>query len=276
MPSAVPQSSSSSTAHAHGITTTNTLTISSPRNLISSTTADKILNLTGSSPYHPDQQPKFAFNDFLRKEYRFGLDPNRKVCTFFVQGHCPLDNACPDKHTASLTFNKAPSLVCKHWLRSLCKKGEQCEFLHEYNLRKMPECNFFVRNGYCSNGEECLYLHIDPESKIPLCPHYEKGFCPLGPNCSKKHVRKQICKYYLCGFCPEGARQCKEGAHPKWVENLPPPTLRKVKDAGIRAGMVVGKEEMDTGIEIGAEGFLEGEEGIANILVIIRLRNCCE
>lgn len=99
----------------------------------------------------------------------------------------------------------------------------------------MPECNFFVRNGYCSNGEECLYLHIDPESKIPLCPHYEKGFCPLGPNCSKKHVRKQICKFYLCGFCPEGARQCKEGAHPKWVENLPPPTMKKVKDTTVGA-----------------------------------------
>ncbi|KAF8453425.1 hypothetical protein BGX38DRAFT_1078803, partial [Terfezia claveryi] len=60
-------------------------------------------------------------------------------------------------------------------------------------------------------------LHIDPREQdfIPLCPHYEKGFCPLGPNCSKKHVRKQICKYFLCGFCPNGARQCREGGHSK-------------------------------------------------------------
>ncbi|KAF8434686.1 hypothetical protein BGX38DRAFT_1219135 [Terfezia claveryi] len=229
--------------------------ISSPLNISAATAADKILNLSGSSlSYAADQQPKFAFNEFLRKEYRFGLDPNRKVCAFFVQGHCPLDNSCPDKHTASSTFN---NLVCKHWLRSLCKKGEQCEFLHEYNLRKMPECNFFVRNGYCSNGEECLYLHIDPESKIPLCPHYEKGFCPLGPNCSKKHVRKQICKYYLCGFCPDGARQCKEGGHPKWIENLPPPTMKKVKDPNVGLddqGRDGGWEDRGSGGDRGGDG----------------------
>lgn len=88
----------------------------------------------------------FAFNDFLRREYRFGLDPNRPVCKPFLQGHCPQGKACPDKHTATGTFNKyvcpgrllnvtdARSLVCKHWLRGLCKKGDACEFLHEYNL----------------------------------------------------------------------------------------------------------------------------------------------
>jgi cleavage and polyadenylation specificity factor subunit 4 len=95
----------------------------------------------------------------------------------------------------------------------------------------MPECNFFVRNGYCSNGDECLYLHIDPDSKLPACPHYDRGFCPLGPSCSKKHVRRTICKYYLAGFCPNGARQCKEGAHPKWpLQKLAPPSVRVKKD----------------------------------------------
>lgn len=81
--------------------------IASPRNSSAAAAAGRILNLSGSSSsYAADQQPKFAFNDFLRKEYRFGLDPNRKVCAFFVQGHCPLGNECPDKHTASSTFNK--------------------------------------------------------------------------------------------------------------------------------------------------------------------------
>jgi cleavage and polyadenylation specificity factor subunit 4 len=89
--------------------------------------ADAILSGSGT------QVPatRFAFHDFLRKEYRFGLDPSRKTCPLFVQGHCPLGNSCPDKHAVSSTFN---NLVCKHWLRSLCKKGEGCEFLHEYNL----------------------------------------------------------------------------------------------------------------------------------------------
>ncbi|KAL8933719.1 MAG: hypothetical protein Q9216_006238, partial [Gyalolechia sp. 2 TL-2023] len=73
----------------------------------------------------------FSFSDFLRREYRFGLDPNRPPCKAFREGHCPLGNNCPDKHQVNHPFN---SLVCKHWLRGLCKKGDQCEFLHEYNL----------------------------------------------------------------------------------------------------------------------------------------------
>ena len=204
--------------------------------------AERILN-----PGAPAAQ--FAFTDFLRKEYRFGLDPTRRTCPLFVQGHCPLGNACPDKHAVSSTFN---NLVCKHWLRSLCKKGEGCEFLHEYNLcapppppaprarradprrsRKMPECNFFVRNGYCSNGEECLYLHVDPDSKVPRCAHYDNGFCALGPRCARKHARAPLplCRFFLAGFCPDG-RACRAGAHPKWAPPaaLPPPALRRPRD----------------------------------------------
>lgn len=37
------------------------------------------------------------------------------------------------------------NIVCKHWLRGLCKKGDQCEFLHEYDMTKMPECYFYAR-----------------------------------------------------------------------------------------------------------------------------------
>ena len=121
------------------------------------------------------------------------------------------------------------SLVCKHWLRGLCKKGDACEFLHEYNLRKMPECNFFRQHKFCPNGEECLYLHLEPEDYPNPCPHYEKGFCPLGPRCGKKHERKVLCHFYLAGFCPDG-RQCKQGAHPRYPTNLPPPKVKVKKD----------------------------------------------
>src|SRR5690554_3757148 len=106
----------------------------------------------------------------------------------------------------------------------------------------MPECNFFVRNGYCSNGEECLYLHVDPDSKIPSCPHYDNGFCPLGPRCAKKHVRKpQMCKFFVCGFCPEG-RQCREGSHARWVrpQGLVPPTVKRPREEVV--GEPVGRE----------------------------------
>lgn len=111
-----------------------------------------------------------------------------------------------------------PSLICKHWLRGLCKKGNTCEFLHEYNLRGMPECTHFARSGVCPNGSECLYLHLDAAVKRPSCPHYDRGFCPLGRDCRDKHVtRKALCRFYMAGFCPNG-RACAEGAHPVWRE----------------------------------------------------------
>ncbi|OAR01673.1 hypothetical protein LLEC1_06412 [Akanthomyces lecanii] len=139
----------------------------------------------------------FGFSRFLREAYQVGLPVDRPICKAYQTGSCPNGTRCTERHVAdgsraSGSSSHHPtggvnSLVCKHWLRGLCKKGVPCEFLHEYNLRRMPECNFFMRNGYCSNGEECLYLHVDPLSKLPPCPHYDMGFCPLGPVCSKKH-----------------------------------------------------------------------------------------
>jgi len=30
--------------------------------------------------------------------------------------------------------------VCKHWLRGLCKQGDDCDFLHVYDPSRMPQC----------------------------------------------------------------------------------------------------------------------------------------
>ncbi|KAK0632064.1 hypothetical protein B0T14DRAFT_597600 [Immersiella caudata] len=182
------------------------------------TAADSLL--THNPPHYT-----FTFTPFLQRTYQHSLPADRPICKAYTNGSCPLKSKCPERHVSAPTSSDGSnpskhggygSLVCKHWLRGLCKKGESCEFLHEYNLRKMPECNFFVRNGYCSNGDECLYLHIDPQSRLPPCPHYDRGFCPLGPRCDKKHVRRALCVYYLAGFCPAG-KGCKEGAHPRWT-----------------------------------------------------------
>ena len=193
-------------------------------------------NLASQMLSHATPPYSFNFTPFLQATYQHGLPADRPICKAHAStGHCPNGTRCTERHVSSSSTAQSTggggggggfnSLVCKHWLRGLCKKGESCEFLHEYNLRKMPECNFFVRNGYCSNGDECLYLHIDPRSKLPPCPHYERGFCELGPRCSKRHVRRKLCPYYLAGFCPDG-RTCKEGAHPRWDRDLEKPSAR--------------------------------------------------
>ncbi|CAN3365101.1 mRNA 3'-end-processing protein Yth1p [Diutina catenulata] len=175
------------------------------------------MNMLGyNSPIHPSTKGKrLKFEPFLRKEYGLGLDPDRPVCQYFVpqQGpaSCPNGTNCPNKHVSPMYSNK---IVCKHWLRGLCKKNDHCEFLHEYNLRKMPECLFYSKNGFCTQTPECLYLHIDPQLKIAECMNYNRGFCPDGPECTKRHVRKIMCPLYLTGFCPKGP-ECEFG-HPRF------------------------------------------------------------
>lgn len=162
----------------------------------------------------------FTFERFVK--HRLGIDMDGsmsgEVCKLFLKGHCPRGPACPQRHSLQPSNNKAEkSVVCKHWLRGLCKKNDNCEFLHEYNLKKMPECWFFSEYGECSNPE-CLYLHIDPSSKIRTCPWYTRGFCKHGPLCKNKHIRNTACMNYLTGFCPLGPK-CEYG-HSKY--ELPP------------------------------------------------------
>lgn len=136
----------------------------------------------------------------------------RDACSIFVPiwywslfSFLPEGGMCPFRHISG-----EKTVVCKHWLRGLCKKGDQCEFLHEYDMTKMPECYFYskfgsyvspvlllpythtfswviiiiflnvcILAGECSN-KECPFLHIDPESKIKDCPWYDRGFCKHG------------------------------------------------------------------------------------------------
>lgn len=64
----------------------------------------------------------------------------------WAQGYIFLSSSaggmCPFRHISG-----EKTVVCKHWLRGLCKKGDQCEFLHEYDMTKMPECYFYSKFG---------------------------------------------------------------------------------------------------------------------------------
>ena len=97
------------------------------------------------------------------------------LCELFLMGRCVRGAHCPFRHVRGERV-----VVCKHWLRQLCKKGDDCEFLHEYDMSKMPICFFFQKFGECNN-KECQYMHVAADSiKMRDCPWYDRGFCKHG------------------------------------------------------------------------------------------------
>lgn len=164
----------------------------------------------------PVHQVKFAVEEILRDQSSLwtlpfeGMDKSgEEICRVFTErGQCPRGKLCPFRHTLG-----EKSVVCKHWLRGLCKKGDDCEFLHLYDMEKMPECHFYTNFGECNN-EDCKFLHIDPDSKKKDCLWFARGFCKHGPTCRSRHAKKVMCPQYLCGLCLAGPK-CKL-THPPW------------------------------------------------------------
>lgn len=54
--------------------------------------------------------------------------------------------------------------VCRHWLRSLCMKGDACGFLHQFDKSRMPVCRFFRLYGECRE-QDCVYKHTNEDIK---------------------------------------------------------------------------------------------------------------
>uniref|UniRef100_A0A663M7N5 Cleavage and polyadenylation specificity factor subunit 4 n=1 Tax=Athene cunicularia TaxID=194338 RepID=A0A663M7N5_ATHCN len=112
-----------------------------------------------------------------------------------------MDTACELFHRGLCTKGECreKTAVCKHWLRGLRKKGDGCDFLHDYDATKMPECYFHAKFGKCSN-KDCPFLHSDATSSPVGCPWYDRGFCWNGELLGWQRrlaLRKD--------FCAEGA-----------------------------------------------------------------------
>lgn len=158
--------------------------------------------LAGPSALQDIVKPQFhqvpiSAENYIKNALGVRLDTDAQICRLALSpAGCPLGPLlCPLRHTdpapsnfSTTAANAAAnatsrdrerlSTVCKHWLRGLCKKSDACEFLHEYNLRRMPECRWYAEYGYCSSGDECLYIH--PKERKIECPDYKRGFCKLG------------------------------------------------------------------------------------------------
>ncbi len=93
--------------------------------------------------------------------------------------------------------------VCKYWLENRCKKGENCEYLHENIPDKLPECPLGVT---CNRGIECPFKHTPRQ--IKECQFYNSGYCKEGKACKLAHIKRELCLNYTLGFCPEGP-MCK-------------------------------------------------------------------
>jgi hypothetical protein len=50
--------------------------------------------------------------------------------------------SAPTGMSNSKLEEKYRTIVCRHWLRNLCMKGESCEFLHQYDVDRMPVCRW--------------------------------------------------------------------------------------------------------------------------------------
>jgi len=106
--------------------------------------------------------------------------PYRKAGSVFATG----DEAVPTM-TSAKNDPRLRTVVCRHWLRDLCMKGNACEFLHQFDLSKMPLC----RHGDRCKLKDCPFRHISEADRLE-CVFYSQGFCIHGNFCRYKHIRR--------------------------------------------------------------------------------------
>ncbi|ORX39683.1 hypothetical protein BD324DRAFT_614589 [Kockovaella imperatae] len=191
------------------------------------TLADPLLGIATDFVRPDFHQTPLALEDWLQREKKLRLSNDNEICPLsLLPPGCPLGSeACPLRHVDLKTLpeklpQKQSAVCCRHWLRGMCKLAGDCPFLHDFNLRRYPECHLWTTYGRCAIGSECLYYHRSDEDWRGSCPDYERGFCPRGPGCPMNHTRKTLCPAYLAGFCPDGPK-CKAG-HPS--PSRPPPS----------------------------------------------------
>lgn len=87
------------------------------------------------------------------------------------------------------------TVVCKHWLKNLCMKDDKCDYLHQYDLSRMPVCPTWAKGRTCQ-ADDCIFKHADPTEK-QSCPRFSLGFCISGSLCKFRHDHSNEIPGYL-------------------------------------------------------------------------------
>jgi len=96
---------------------------------------------------------------------------------------------------------------CIFFQNGQCKKGDNCDFLHNLNgsqntenpnpqhFNKGNKVCLYYQKGNCKNGNSCEYIHQQQQAPInsnvdtgfpsnaTICPFFLKGYCKNEDNC---------------------------------------------------------------------------------------------
>lgn len=102
-------------------------------------------------------------------------------CKFYQEGDCKKGNNCNFLHEMP-TSNQKKRDICKFYLQGFCGKGDHCNFMHE----EFP-CKFFHTGADCYSGEKCRFSHqpLTEETRGLLRNYLDSGELP------DDHLRKK-------------------------------------------------------------------------------------
>ncbi|BBN20403.1 protein MpC3H34 [Marchantia polymorpha subsp. ruderalis] len=96
--------------------------------------------------------------------------PVKVLCTHFMKGRCAKGENCTFSHDGVPLTKQEP---CKFLMSHSCLKGDDCPYSHD--LKAFP-CKFFHTRGLCYDGDSCLFSHgpISEEAREKILKRVEK------------------------------------------------------------------------------------------------------
>ncbi|GAA5992758.1 hypothetical protein JCM5350_003376 [Sporobolomyces pararoseus] len=167
-----------------------------------------------------------------------------KLCIFFQK-----TGQCSRAHTCRYVHDSTKISICPQFLRGNCSKPlSTCPLSHHPNSHRSPHCSHFPQ---CTRKPgTCPYSHVVVSGDAKVCRDFvEFGWCDLGEECKKRHVR-ECWRFSETGECNK--KGCKE-----------PHVLRRVHS---QESQDEDEDEDDDDVddeeeeEIEEEGMIEQEE----------------